>query len=210
MIGITFGNKHSYNDFGLLLADVSVTPPEPWRFEVEVPARNGILDLTSAITSKKRYRNRTISLEFQTIGACNYQQKLTEISNAIHGQTLDVVFDSDSQYHWNAYVIVDQQGSSEEVGSFQITLDCFPFKLKNTTTTYTVTGSDTITCVNGRMEVTPEFTATEEVTITFGEITKTVSAGTFTINEIQFAEGDNEITISSSGTTTITYTEGEL
>lgn len=210
MIGITFGTKHSYDDFGLYLADVSVTPPEPWRFEVEVPARNGILDLTPALTSKTRYKNRTIALTFNTVGACNYQQKLTEISNAIHGQRLNVIFDSDPLYHWDAFVIVDQQSSSEALGTFNITLNCYPYKLKNTPTVYTVTGNDTITCVNGRMEVTPEFTATDSVTIIFGDITQTESAGTFVINEIEFIEGNNSIQIQSTGTTTITYTEGEL
>lgn len=210
MVGVTFGNYHSFNDFGLLLADVSVEPPAPQRFTVEVPGRNGILDLTPALTDKMRYGERYINLVFNVIGPCIYQQKLSEIANKIHGQTLNIIFDSDPAYYWRGFVTVDAQSSDEDLGQFDITIACDPFKYSTTETTVTVEGDGTATLENGRMEVTPTITTTAEATLTYGDITTTVSAGTHILSDLELTEGETTVTVTSTGTTTFTYRQGEL
>ena len=60
------------------------------------------------------------------------------------------------------------------------------------------------------MEVCPTITVTAETTIVFGDVTATLSAGTHKVENIELSEGENELTITSSGTTTITYTNGRL
>jgi len=211
MIGINFGSYHSYDDFGLLLADVAVTPPVPQRFIVEVPGRNGVVDLTPAIMGNKiAYGERIISLAFNVVGACNYQQKLTEVSNAIHGQTLEVIFDADPEYYWNGYITVDAQGSDEDLGTFNITVSADPYKYAVLETEVIISGSGTATLDNGRMEVTPTIETTDETTLTYGDVTTTIDAGTHILSDLELREGTTTVTVTSTGTTTFTYRQGEL
>ena len=47
--GVTFGIKHSYEDFGLILSSKEIGLPTPKTESVSVIGRNGNLDLTDAL-----------------------------------------------------------------------------------------------------------------------------------------------------------------
>lgn len=209
MLGVTFGNKHSYNDWGIWLEDTHINPPLPKRYIVDVPARNGLLDLTPELTPTIRFENRTLTFTFR-VKAGDWSTLMSQIYGQIHGQTLDVISDLDSQWHWHGCVTVDDFSSNERTGVLVITVDADPFKLSNTDSTYTVSGNDTISAVCDRMEVTPTITNTAEATIVFGDASVTLDAGTHLVSSIILTEGTNTLTITSTGNTTVTYTNGRL
>lgn len=209
MLGITFGTKHSFNDWGVILENTEVTPPVPKRYTVSVAGRNGLLDLTPELTPVVRFESRQLTFSFR-VKAGDWSTLVSRIYGDVHGRTMDVISDLDPSWHWHGCVTVDSFASEERTGALVITVEADPFKLSNTSTTYTQSGSGTVTAVVDRMEVCPTFTVTAETTIVFGDITATVSAGTHKIENIELTEGNNTITLTSTGSTTITYTNGRL
>lgn len=209
MLGITFGNKHSFNDWGVILEDTKVAPPQPKRYTVSVAGRNGVLDLTQELTPSIRFDSRTLSFSFR-VKPSDWSALMSVIYGDVHGRTLDVVSDLDPDWHWHGFCTVDDFSSDARIGSLSITVDADPFKYSNTPSTYTQSGSGTLVCVCDRMEVCPTITTTAETTIVFGDVTATISAGTHKVENIELSEGENELMITSSGTTTITYTNGRL
>lgn len=209
MLGITFGNKHSWDDWGVILENTQIAPPVPKRYTVSVAGRNGLLDLTPELTPSVRFEARTLTFSFR-VKAGDWSTLMSTIYGDVHGRTLDVTSDWDSDWHWHGCVTVDSFESEERTGLLVITVEADPFKYSNTPSTYTVSGNGSVTCVVDRMEVCPTFTTTAETTIEFGSISAAVSAGTAVIPAIELTEGSNVITITSSGDTTITYTNGRL
>lgn len=168
MLGVTFGNKHSYNDWGIWLEDMHINPPLPKRYIVDVPARNGLLDLTPELTPTIRFENRTLTFNFR-VKAGDWSTLVSQIYGDIHGQTLDVVSDLDPNWHWHGCVTVDDFSSDQRTGKLVITVDADPFKLSNTENSYTVNGNGTITCVVDRMEISPAFELTAPTTVIYGD-----------------------------------------
>lgn len=168
MLGVTFGSKHSYNDWGIWLEDTHINPPLPKRYIVDVPARNGLLDLTPELTPTIRFENRTLTFNFR-VKAGDWSTLVSQIYGDIHGRTLDVVSDLDPNWHWHGCVTVDDFSSDERTGRLVITVDADPFKLSNTENSYTVNGNGTITCVVDRMEISPAFEIEAPTTVIYGD-----------------------------------------
>ena len=175
MLGVTFGNKHSYNDWGIWLEDTHINPPLPKRYIVDVPARNGLLDLTAELTPTIRFENRTLTFTFR-VKAGDWSSLLSTIYGQVHGQTLDVVSDLDPNWHWHGCVTVDDFSSDERTGVLVITVDADPFKLSNTENSYTVNGNGTITCVVDRMEISPAFEIEAPTTVIYGDSSYVISS----------------------------------
>lgn len=208
MLGITFGTKHSHTDWGLILKKSDIPAPNPKRYTVDVPGRDGALDITNALTPHVKYENRLISFSF-FVQAGQWTDKLSQIMSAVHGQTMDVKSDLDPNYMWHGCVLYNGFDSDESTGELVLTVDAEPYKLKRTETTKTKTGSGTLICANDRMPTSPTITVTADTTIEFGDLEITLSAGTHLV-DFTFLEGDNELTITGSGTTTVVYQEGRL
>ena len=209
MLGITFGDKHTYMDWGLFLEDTSVTPPLPKRYVVDVPARNGTLDLTDELTPIMRYQSRQLSFKFR-VKSGDWSTLMSEIYGAIHGKTMDIISDLDPDWHWHGCVTVNSFSSDKRTGVLVINADVDPFKLANKKTTVAVISAGTASCWCDRMELNPTITVTTASTIDFGDISVALDAGSHIINEIVFTSGTNTLTIDSTGTTTIEYTNGRL
>ena len=61
MSDIRFGTKWAHADYGLIVAPYAIPMPEPQTNFVEIPGRDGALDLSEAFGSV-RYADRTIPL----------------------------------------------------------------------------------------------------------------------------------------------------
>lgn len=211
MLGITFGTKHSFNDWGVILEDTQIAPPEPKRYTVSVPGRNGILDLTPELTPVIRYESRMLTFTFR-VKAGDWSSLMATILGDIHGRTLDVISDLDPDWHWHGFCTVDSFSSDERTGQLVILVEADPFKLYNSQTTVSRNGSGTLVATCDRMEVIPTITTTAETTIEFGDVIVVLSSGTHRVENIELKEGSNTLTITrtGSGATTLTYTNGRL
>ena len=212
---VIFGNIYSYTDLGLMLSDVEISVPETKRFLVDVPGRDGILDLTPALTPKVKFNNRTITLTFVV---ADYQRRwltlFSGLESQLHGKRFNVVIQPDTGYFWDAFCQISKIKSDRNKGTVVVTLDADPYKYKTVLTEYEVIpasiGRSQI-CVNDRMSVIPNFYATNVCTLAFGNITKTLQVGNNSFMDIVFEQGNNEVILTGTvGTVTISYREGRL
>lgn len=212
MYGVTFGDKHSYDDYDLILTEYDTGIPAPKRNLIDVPGRNGILDLTEILTPSLTYENR--QLQFVFVGKKDpedFEVAAQEIWNDLHGKDLQVIIDTDPDHYYEGFVEIGAITFSERQKMMvTVTVDAYPYKLAVEETELTLTGSGTVNCTNDSMPVIPEFENTAEAQIIFNDIHATLAPGTHKVMNIVLEKGSNQIEIATSGTTEIRYRQGRL
>ncbi|MBR5003993.1 MAG: hypothetical protein IKY14_00840 [Erysipelotrichaceae bacterium] len=187
---------------------------------MDVPGGNGSLDLTEA-HGEVKFKDREGCKFIFTMNPSDdlsnegYEEKKKEVSNALNGKYFEkITLDKDDGYYYSGRCKVDQYLSNKRIRQFVITARLKPYKLKQSETVmkYKLLSTEkTVTMMNGRKSIIPKIICTDDNTkIIFGEIEKTLSAGTHQILDIQFKEGANVLKLSGSGTITFVYREGEL
>lgn len=213
MTDIRFGTRWAHADFGLIVAPYAVPQPEPQTNYVDIPGRDGALDLTEAFGTV-RYLDREIPLTLYARSP--FDAAVSSFAAAVHGRRMNVIFDRDPTFYYDTRITID--GVEKEDGYCTLSLSCKakPYKQKNTVTTVSESVTDTavITLVNGRMPVVPTITVTAQMTITYTlnrqAYTATLAAGTHTVSSLVLPEGDTEVTVTGTGTITFVYREGAL
>jgi predicted phage tail component-like protein len=210
---VKFGDKDSYVDFGLTLRPRPRPKPVPKYNYVSIPSKNGDLDLTEAF-GDVFYENLTYPLEFNVIDSNNtWEEKLTTITNYLHGQKMKVTFSDDPDYYYLGRITVNELSSDRNVGILSLDCNFEPYKYKQniTSKSYEVSSGNTYEFTSGRMKVIPTLTLSAAMTITFKGNSYSLGAGANKILNIQFEEGINTIGVTTgSGTLTAEYLEGEL
>ena len=132
MRGVTFDNKHTYWDWGLMLKKPpEISTPEPKTHYVDIPGAHGAMDLTEALTGKVQYKNRTLTLEFITkADRENWSALYSDILTTMHGQMVEeITLDDDPAHHYRGRVTVgDSVRENDEWVSIKLTAEVEPFK----------------------------------------------------------------------------------
>ena len=213
MSDIRFGTKWAHADYGLIVAPYAIPMPEPQTNFVDIPGRDGALDLSEAF-GIVRYADRIISL---TLYARAPFDALTSVFAAdVHGRRMNVIFDRDPTFYYDARVtLVDVE---RHVGYCELSLECRakPYKLEHfeTTITFLPAGNATVTLTNTRMPVVPTITVSAEMTLTFTiagvGYTINLAAGSHIVPSLVLTDGETEIDITGTGSITFTYRKGAL
>ena len=208
--GVKFGDKHSIDDWDLLMVSKSIPDPEPKIIDVDIAGSNGKLDL-SEWTGEVLYNNRILTFNFDIYDSpSNWWTLKRQISNYLHGKKLKIVLDKDNQYFYYGRCKVTSFSNETTVAHITIECDCEPFIYKKDITTKTINGTGTLILSNARKRVLPTITTTESTEFTF-EGKSFVVNGTMQSPDIILKEGDNILEVTSgAGTLTVTYQEGEL
>lgn len=230
MDGVTFGTKHSYDDFGLILSSKNIGLPDPKIKTVEVPGADGVIDLTEILTDDVKYKNRKLSFTFTVVDPlASWSAVLSEVTNYIHGRKLRILLDWDRNYYYEGRCKVNNFKSSKRLGTIVIEADCSPYKVEKNShsepwqwdtfsfvdgiiyiNSVTVTGSTTATLLNRRKIVSPTFICTAAMTVSFNGKTYNLKKGTTIVLDIRLQEGENIVTFTGNGTVTIDYKGGSL
>lgn len=131
MRGVTFGNKHSYWDWGLMLRETPViTSPEPKTHYVDIPGAHGSLDLTTALTGKVQYKNRKIMMEFVTMaGREDWSAIYSDILMELQGQLKQITLDDDPMHYYKGRVTVGEpERANDKTIMLKMTAEVEPFK----------------------------------------------------------------------------------
>jgi len=230
MQGVTFGTKHSYDDFGLILSSKDLSLPEPKTESVDVIGRNGSIDLSEALGDDVKFKNRTITLNFTVPNGLTYwSDALSSLSNYLHGQKMRIILDADKTFYYYGRCSIDQFKTNKRTASIVVKCDVEPYKIEVNgagmpwiwdtfsfvngvihINSVTVSGTTTVNLVNRRKVVSPTFTTTAAMTVTFDNVTYSLPKGTTTVYNIRLQEGDNSIILKGTGTVTIEYKGGSL
>ena len=136
---ITFSEKNSYADFGLILSQKEIGEATPRTNYVDVPARDGLLDLTEAFGEVK-YNNRTHVFTFSYIGSHkDWLETVSAVTNYINGQKHKIYIEAN--YYWIGRCFVKAATSQRGIREIVIECDCEPYKYKLTETIVNTTGA---------------------------------------------------------------------
>lgn len=131
MQGVSFGNKHSYRTWRMLLArHPEISPPVPKTKLIQVPGSNTVIDLTESLTGGEvKYEPRTIRCVFYVVGGRQkWPAVYSAVLNEVHGKRMQIVLDDDPNYYYEGRVVVDQWESNKSSASIVITAEVEPYK----------------------------------------------------------------------------------
>ena len=130
MHGVTFGTKHSYRAWGLMLSvRPEISPPRPQLKLIQVPGSNTVIDLTEALTGEVKYEPRKIKCIFSVVdGRSKWSAVYSEVLNDVHGKRLKITMDDDPNYYYIGRVVVNQWESEEAIATIVIEAEVEPFK----------------------------------------------------------------------------------
>lgn len=214
MNGVYFGNIHSYYDLNLILAPFTPAPAEPKLNFLEIPGRDGHLDLTEA-NGEVKYNSREFVFIFTVApgDTLTFDERVSAVSNALNGLRCKITLDRDPDHYWQGRCVLSEYDQDKNIGQIEVTATVDPYKLKQNVTEVSVALSaeeQIVVLANGRMTVVPTIECTEEAVVTFGDAVYTLEAGKHRIPAIRFVEDENVLKLSGTGEITFTYQEGEL
>ena len=213
MSDIRFGTKWAHADYGLIVAPYAIPMPEPQTNFVEIPGRNGALDLSEAFGTV-RYADRIIPLTLYA--RAPFDTLISAFSADVHGRRTSVILDRDPTFFYDARITIEDV--ERHWGYCELSLQCRakPYKLEQFETAITVlpAGTATVTLTNTRMPVVPSINVSAEMALAFTidgkDYTVTLPTGTHTVPSLVLMEGDTKIEITGTGRITFTYRKGAL
>ena len=131
---------NSYEDWGLYLTEpVVVSAPEPNTYMVEVPGRNGSLDLTESTIGTVTYQDRKIEFPFLCRKKRREWNKIyTDVMNAVHGRRCEITCSDDPDYIYEGRVTVDEWDADGTMAFPTFRATVRPFKTEKTEREYAV------------------------------------------------------------------------
>ena len=206
----TINGKHTWYYYGLYVTNTApIAPPEVRTQYIELPGRNGNLDLTDALTGRPVYGDREITLELGgKKPAHEWPGFFSRFLADVHGKKVKIIFDNDPHCYYVGRAIVNgayERGN--EIATFTVTVTAEPYKYSEFDTLPPVTA--TAAGISQRIEgsdylTVPEFTVTGgPVTLKIGDSSYTLPVGTSKNYEIVIDNDTYKYTYTGTGTETV-------
>lgn len=213
MNGVTFGDKHTFDDWGLVLTEKSLGLPTPKTSSVKIEGADGELDTSEVVSGEIKFSNRQLTFKLTlTDNYEDFNDKLTEVANYLHGKKLKIILDEDDQYYYNGRCAIDEWLTDRRIGQIAIICDCEPYKydLNETIITATVNGTETVNIYGKRRTVSPTIKCSGTIALSIDGETVDLYEGTQEILDCYIKEGNNTLTFIGNGDVEISYVGGEL
>lgn len=206
-------STHTGNDLDLVQERKEIGAPEVQFYTVEVPGRNGVLDLTKSLTGRTTFFNRKINFRYFASGTLAEILEKIDTLMMYHGETVRIIDDDTPAYYYEGSVVVEVD-RKPAYAYINLEVDAQPFrmKLEQTENSYTLTETETeVEIVNPGYAVTPEIVVSDTCVIAKGDTSFNLTAGTYSdISALILEQGSNVYTVSGSGTVNINYREARI
>lgn len=216
MRGVYFDDKHTGDDWNLILNSKSIDPPAPKYVKISVDGRNGDLNLSRALTGDISYANREVNYTFiATEGTQEEREALiSQIVNYCHGQERKIIDPDYPDYYFIGEITVSNIRNDRAYGTFTISGDCEPFKYSVEEINRLISLTSTESVINltngGTKTLIPTVTVDGNANIKIGNDSVSLGSGTYKLTALRLPSGSTPITVSGSGTLTLTYREAIL
>lgn len=234
MNGVLFGDKHSYRNWGLFLAERPiVSEPEPKTMYIDIPASNGSVDLTESLTGEVNYYDRKVTMTFlMPDKRSNWSENTSIIADYLHGQRMKIWMDEDLAYYYEGRFQINNLKSDKVKQTIVIEGTVYPFKYEKFTSLedwlwddlnfetgiireyrdLEIDGSFNLLIVGRKMSVTPIFHVSNasNLTVTYDGTTYNLKNGSNRFILLILREGENTLTFRGSGTVSVEYRGGRL
>lgn len=116
-------------DWNMDFLGKSIEAPKVKTKSIDVPLRDGIIDLTEALDGIVHYNNREIEMRFEIRAErIEWPHLQMELANAYHGKTVQVIFDDDSDHYWTGRAYVSEIADHKSTAGIKITVEAEPFR----------------------------------------------------------------------------------
>lgn len=145
MQGITFGDKHTFDDWGLCLVEAPfVDAADPNLNLLEIDGGNGYINLTEVMTGEPTYKSRTKTWKFKTdTQRDDWTNIMRDIARSVHGQYLEIRLDEQPNGYYEGVCYVDSHTVKDKVLYLNISATLQPFWYENEYTTFNESWSTT-------------------------------------------------------------------
>ena len=197
-MGATINDEHTFRDWNAAISNSDIiSVPEPNTVLVDVPGRNGRLDLSEALTGDVSYSNRTIKLVLvASVNIQSWQDMCEHIFNKFHGRKVKVTFDDDPGHYYSGRASVSDPQRIRNGASLTLTVDADPFRYAKTEKLVIIKGSSPSGFIenSGRMTVAAVITADAECQMVVEGRTYSLIAGKQTF-ELVIPPGRTPVTL---------------
>lgn len=187
---------------------------------VEVPGRDGALDMSTALTDgSPRYgsRNLTVTLERSDGTRLDRETAINTMVNWLDGWRLEIRLPDDEGHYLIGRVHVVKNYNDPAHASVTVTAVCDPWRYNNYETIVRVTAGTAQQEVrltnNGRRTVVPVVEITGDsasIHLVFGGFSWVLGPGTYQLPDIVVPQGGASVTYSGAGEVSFTYREAVL
>lgn len=187
---------------------------------VEVPGRDGDLDLSTALTDGvPRYGNRTLTATFECSEGDRLHREtlINTMVNWLDGWRMDITLPDDETHYLTGRVHVIPEYNDPAHAAIAVEVVCDPWRYSIYETVITLTSGETETTTqlpnSGRRTVVPTLVISgegAEVLLVFGSASWALGAGTYQLPDLVLNQGGAEIKYSGVGVLSFTYREAVL
>lgn len=191
------------------------TAPEPKREVVEVPLRDGFIDLTGMLADEVFYKARTITigLELRSLRG-EWPTYWSQILRDLHGKEVEVSRSENPSWFWVGSATVGPLEDHGATAGVTITVTAQPYKRTRAfdgEMSLMLSGDRTVTIPVHYMRGYPEFEcSTIGMTVTKDGETWTLPSGKSEAFGMFLKNGDNTLTVHGAGTMIIRWRGGTL
>lgn len=215
---------HTFDDWGLYITNTDcIGEPVQKKTIIEVPGRDGYIDLSEAVAGRITYASREIKITLQgTENKTNWDSIISTYRNKINGRICRFIFDNDIGWYWRGRVTIKDFSSILRLGTLTISMpEAEPYKYSINTSSepwlwdpfsfetgvimfideITVSGSRAVTIPAGYMYTSPTFVCRDITSSPFK-----VSDGTTEITLVSGSNRDPRIKVNGDEDVTLTFT----
>ena len=217
---VIFGTYNTAEDGLWTLAGWTLSDPEYQSSMVEVPGRDGPLDLSAALTNgEPRYNGRTltVSLESSEGTRLEREQRISTMVNALDGWSMNIELPDDPDHYITGRVRVGRNYNDMAHAAVTVTAVCGPWRHSVAETIIELdaaTEEQEAVLINaGRRTVVPTVTISGDdasVSLVYGAYSWTLSAGLYQLPDLVLTSGSAVLSYKGSGKVTVAYREAVL
>ncbi|WP_304683937.1 hypothetical protein [Ileibacterium valens] len=209
-------NGISMDSLGWLRESISFPPVQSQTDAKTIPGRSSPIRF-SVVNDRISYKPRTFKIVLTMLGYRDrFLQMVSDASQRFAGVLSKVtITEKPDLYTYGTLQLASEYNVNSHKGTLTISCsDADAFFYHNELTVQKQTGSGSIILTNDFMPVVPTVTLTKEATLAWKvgdeDFSKELSAGSWTVPELELHQGENSITIATEGEVTFEYREGCL
>lgn len=203
------------------LNSLELSPPVHESNRVQVPGKDGSLELATALTDGVPvYGDRTLTVRLESSEGTRLERKtrIDTMTNWLDGWTVDIVLPDDPTHYLTGRVSVALEYNDLAHAAVVVSAVCDPWRYAAAETVVRLTATEapqTVELVNnGRRAVVPLLTITAEegstVLLSFGSASWALGPGTYRLPDMLLTQGAHPLTYSGVGALGISYREAVL
>lgn len=129
MTGVTFGTKHTWDDWGAYLnTRPDISAPEVRTKIIDVEGADGSIDLTE-LFGRVLYKDRNFSVKLLLTDRSTWDETYSTILAYLHGKRMNMITDEAPNYKWNGRFYVEGMQASDYKAIITITGVLNPYKI---------------------------------------------------------------------------------